>query len=301
MTVKSSINYGGILRKHRRIPVKGEVTVQVNETVNSSKIIAFGTMLNPKIHEVKVFRDLNIFPDEVAKFLQKKAGDIVRKGEEIAIRKYFFNRIIKKSISPVDGKVESFHEIMETVFVREPPIKVITKAHIPGKVIEIIPQEGAVIEAKADVINGVFGVGGEKTGILIKIVDDPKQLITEEIITDEYKGKILLGGSSITLNALKMAEKKKVSGIIVGGVDEKDLTEFLGYELGLGFTGQEEIGLTLILTDGFAADSMNCEVFRMMVSNENKHIYIDGTTQIRSVIKRPEIIIPITDTPTLNV
>jgi hypothetical protein len=67
------------------------------------------------------------------------------------------------------------------------------------------------------------------------------------MITNEYKGKILLGGSSITLNALKMAEKKNVSSIIVGGVDEKDLTEFLGYELGVGFAGQEGIGLTLTL------------------------------------------------------
>jgi hypothetical protein len=298
MTVKrarASIEYGVTLRKIRRIPVKGEVTVQENEIVNSSKIIAFGTMLNPKIHEVKVFRDLNIFPEEVEKFLQKNVGDIVRKGEEIAIRKYFFNRIIKKSLSPVDGNVELIYEKLGAVFIREPPIKVMINAHIPGKVVEIIPQEGAVIEAKADVINGVFGVGGEKSGTLIKIVDNPKQLITEEMVSDEYKGKILLGGSLITLNALKIAEKKNVSGIIVGGVDEKDLTEFLGYELGLGFTGQEGIGLTLILTDGFAVDAMNDEVFKMMGSNENKHVYIDGTTQIRSVKKRPEIIIPITD------
>ena len=171
MTVKTSIMYEVTLRKNRRIPVKGKVTVQENETVNSSKIIAYGTMLNPKIHEVKIFRDLNIFPEEIEKFIQKNEGDIVRKGESIAIRKYFFNMITKKSLSPVDGIVELIFKIMGSVFIREPPIKAMINAHIPGKVVKIIPQEGAIIEVKADLIKGVFGVGGEKSGTLIKIVD----------------------------------------------------------------------------------------------------------------------------------
>ena len=110
---------------------------------------------------------------------------------------------------------------------------------------------------------------------------------------ETHGGKILVGGSIVTLDALKKAVKLGVSGIITGGVDQKDLTDFIGRELGMGVTGVEEAGLTLIVTEGFGVYPMKAETFRFLRSHEGSRASADGTTQIRQRMLRPEIIIPL--------
>jgi hypothetical protein len=250
-------------------------------------------MINPNICEVRVFLDLGVDPASVERYLLKREGDHVKKNEIIALRKYFFGRKTKKSKSPIDGTIELFSRISGRILIREAPIEVKVKAHIPGTITNIIQDEGAVIETRAVTLKGVFGIGGENTGILETAVENPMQELSPDDLKSDMRGKILLGGSFISLEALKSAEKIGVSGIIVGGVDEKDLTEFLGYELGVGFTGQENIRLTLILTEGFGVKTMREQTFDNLKKCAGKLTCIDGTTQIRTITQRPEIIIPL--------
>jgi hypothetical protein len=117
--------------------------------------------------------------------------------------------------------------------------------------------------------------------------------LTSSDIIPEHSGKILVGGSVVTLDALREAVKQGVKGIIVGGVDQKDLTYFLGYEIGLGVTGGEDIGLTLILTEGFGVNPIPDTVFDEFNELTGRMVCIDGSTHIRSRALRPEIIIPL--------
>jgi hypothetical protein len=216
----------------------------------------------------------------------------VKKDEIIAIRKYLFGRKKKVSKSPIDGNIEVLSNLSGRILVRGSPIEVKVKAHIPGIITELIPDEGAVIETRAVTFNGVFGIGGENTGILEIAVDNPLQELTQDDLKSGMTGKILLGGSFISVEVLKLAENIGVSGIIVASVDEKDLTEFLGYELGVGFTGNENTRLTLILTEGFGKQKMKEQTFNNLRKFEGKLVCLDGTTQIRIRTRRPEIIIP---------
>jgi hypothetical protein len=106
------------------------------------------------------------------------------------------------------------------------------------------------------------------------------------------KGRIIVGGSVVTLNAIRKAVEIGAKGLIVGGLDQKDLTEFLGYEIGLGVTGNEDIGLSVIITEGFGINPMNQSSFELLMKSRDKLACINGSTQIRSRMQRPEIIIP---------
>jgi hypothetical protein len=98
---------------------------------------------------------------------------------------------------------------------------------------------------------GVFGVGGEALGELTTVAESPGEPLTTEMIGEGLRGKVLVGGSIVTIEALRKASKIGVSGIVSGSVDQKDLTEFLGHEIGMGVTGDEDINFTLIVTEGF--------------------------------------------------
>ena len=282
-----------LVRKVRRIPAQGEVLVGVGDAVEPEEVLVRGTVRNPDIREVKVYAKLGIEPDEVERYMLKEEGDEVKEDEVIAIYRAFFGRFTRTCRSPMDGTIDVFMKKSGQVFIRGMPIPVEARAHVPGRVVEVIPGEGAVVEANAALVNGVFGVGGEARGELAFAVNGPGEPLTTEVMDETHGGKILVGGSIVTLDALKKAVKLGVSGIITGGVDQKDLTDFIGRELGMGVTGVEEAGLTLIVTEGFGVYPMKAETFRFLRSHEGSRASADGTTQIRQRMLRPEIIIPL--------
>jgi hypothetical protein len=282
-----------LIRKVRRMPAQGEVFVDVGEVVEAETVIASGTVKNPAAEEVKVFAKLGVDPDQTERYMLKKEGDQVAKDEVIAIYRAFFGRLTKICRSPIDGFIEVFVKSAGRVRIRGNPIPVEVKAYIPGRIAEVIPGEGAVVETRGALVNGVFGVGGEALGELFFAVDQPEEALTTEAMGEGLEGKVLVGGSVVTLAALRRAAEKGVSGVITGGVDQKDLTEFLGHEIGVGVTGAERVGLTLIVTEGFGVYPMRDETFSLLRSHEGRQASIDGTTQIRQRMLRPEIIIPL--------
>ena len=282
-----------LVRKVRRIPAPGKVLVSVGDLVEPETVLAKGTVRNPDVREIRVNEELGVAPEEVKKYLLKGEGDEVKEGEAIAIHRSFFSRFTRVCRSPIDGTIEVISDTSGRALIRGRPIPMVVKAHVAGRVLEIIPDQGAVIETRAAFIQGVFGVGGEAVGELVTVVESPSEIVTTETVSEEHGGKIVVGGSFITLEALRKAAATGMKAIIVGGVDEKDLTEFLGYEIGLGITGQEKTNLTLILTGGFGVHPMDERVFNLLKSLGGRQACVDGSTQIRTRMLRPEIIIPL--------
>jgi len=280
------------IRKTRRIPVNGDVLVKVGDSVRPETVVARGIVVNPEIRKVIVYGQLGIDPGDLEKYMLKDDGDEVKKDEVIAIHRSFFGRSTRVCRSPVDGTIEAVSGSSGSVLIRGKPIPVEAKAHIPGKVVEIVAGEGAIIECRGTFMHGVFGIGGETTGELAIPVSRSNDDLTSELISGEHKGKIIIGGSSATVDALRKAVNTGVNGIVVGGVGQRDLTDFLGYEIGLGITGKEEVGLTLIITERFGTHPMDERIFDLLRSSEGKRASIDGSTQIRTRILRPEIILP---------
>jgi hypothetical protein len=194
--------------------------------------------------------------------------------------------------SPTDGFVETVSDISGQIIVRQHPISVKIDAYVKGKVVEVMENEGAVIQCKAAFIQGIFGVGGETHGDLKVLVSSPEEQLTEDKISQEDAGKVLVGGALITKKALEKAIEVGAAGIVAGGIKDTDLIEILGFEIGVAITGQEEIGTTLIITEGFGEMGMSPRTFELLQEFEGYRVAINGATQIRAGVMRPEVIIP---------
>ena len=88
------------------------------------------------------------------------------------------------------------------------------------------------------------------------------------------------------------AKELGVAGLVVGGIHDKDLRALLGYDLGVAITGTEQVGFTLILTEGFGTIPMAAKTFKLLSAHAGRKASISGATQIRAGVIRPEIIIP---------
>ena len=278
------------LRKIRELPIPGKVHVKEGDIVDYDTIVAEMEMLGEP-HMVKVNLLLRVDAKDVGKQMLKEVGDEVKKGEVIAQYIALFGLIKRYVMSPIDGILESVGA-SGWVTIRAPPVFVNLKAYIPGKVVEVIQEKGVVIETNATFIQGIFGIGGETHGTLRILVDAPEDVLTAEMITSKEKGSVIVGGSYITLEAIRKAVEEGVAGIVVGGFDGDDLTKFLGYEMGIAITGEEEIGLTLVITEGFGRINISPHTFDLLKQFDGREACINGETQIRAGVIRPEIIIP---------
>ena len=282
---------GMTIEKERRLPLEGEVLVQAGVTVKAEDVVAKAD-LPGNVQLVNVANLLSVPPEEIAEYMLKSVGEVVSEDEIIATTKGLFGFFKSQARSPIDGTIEAVSDVTGQVILREPPIPVEVKAYTDGTVTETVPNEGVTVETYGTYIQGIFGIGGETVGNLTVVAESPSDALTAEQIQSGHQDNILVGGSLVTTDAIQTAIQNGVKGIIAGGIDDADLRELLGYELGVAITGSEEIGITLVVTEGFGSVAMAEHTFTLLKAREGMKTSINGATQIRAGVVRPEIVIP---------
>lgn len=289
-TIRSVVN------KTRKLPIHGNVLVRHGDRVSPDTIIA-EAMVRGDAHIIRASSSLGIDPDQLGGHILKREGEEVQKDEIIASYKALFGLINRDCRSPVDGTIEIVSNVTGQVVIRERSSSIDLRAFVPGVVVEVLPNQGAVIECQAAYLQGIFGIGGETHGELRMVSRGPEEILDEEQIGPECQGKILVAGARVTGDALKQAVKAGARGVVVGGIEDKDLTDFLGYEIGVAITGSEDVGLTLIVLEGFSNMPPSKKTFEILNRFAGRQACINGATQIRAGVIRPEIIIPLDEAP----
>jgi len=280
------------ISKRRLLPIPGEVLVEEGDEVTSSTVVA-KTHLPGKVHTVNVVNALGISPGDIKNYMSKKEGEWVEEGEAIAENRPLIKWFKTQVKSPIRGMVENISDLTGQVLLREPSKPLELKAYIDGTVTEVFAGQGVTVDTICTFIQGIFGIGGESEGILDMANQSPEEILTADIIKEEHKGRVLVGGSLLEKEAFRRATAVGVKGVIVGGVNDEDLKEFMKCDIGIGITGTEDVEFTLIITEGFGKIAMAKKTFELLASKAGKKASLNGTTQIRAGVIRPEIIIPL--------
>jgi hypothetical protein len=287
-----------VVEKLRRLPLKGEVLVEAGASVLPDTVVA-RTELPGLMQTVRMAERLGVEPKDVAEALCVRQGDRVRKGDLLAQTKGLFGRLFRTQVnSPTDGTVELISPLTGHVGIREAPTPVERTAYIRGVVSRVLPEEGVVVTCRGALAQGIFGVGGERLGE-IAVTAGPDEMLTEQNLTEAHRGKIVVGGSGVTGGALRRAAVVGLAGVVCGGVVDRELMDYLaealgrpGYDIGVAITGQEPIPFTLVLTEGFGDIRMAARTYALLKSLVGQVASINGATQIRAGVIRPEVIVP---------
>lgn len=249
-------------------------------------------MLPGYLQTIRLTEKLGVEPREIHDFSKVEVGDRVEKEQLVGQTNGIWGFFKTFVHSEFEGEVEGLSEVTGNMLIREAPIPVDMLAYIEGTVKEVLPEEGAIIETRGAMVQGIFGIGGEGNGPVRVAVASHSDVLDAIHIQDGDKGKILVGGSGVTFEALKRANEIGVQGILVGAVRDVDLTELLGYDIGVAITGQEDVATTLVVTEGFGQLAMAERTFKLLQTLEGKSASINGATQIRAGVIRPELIAP---------
>jgi hypothetical protein len=277
------------IRKTRRLPVKGEVIVKTGDSVESTSVVA-KVDLPGTLAVIKAAPLLGCAPEQLRNFCLVDAEDSVKRDQLIAMRKVFFGLVTNRARSPIDGTVEYISNLSGNIGVRGKPKPLSCNAFISGTIVDVIEEEGVVVETTGALVQGIFGVGGERHGKL-EWIDNGSEVLTAADITEDHRNKILLHNGRLDGSLLEATVEHGVLGLIGASIIDSELMAYLGFDIGVAVTGEEDIPFTLIVTEGFGQLTMPERTESLLRKLCGSNAAINGATQIRAGVIRPELIV----------
>lgn len=305
LTVKEQM-YG--YADHFVSPVRGVIE---NINFDSGTLILHEVQdYSEKPVKVKISDRLGIKPSHVKGYLKVREGDFVYTGDLLAACRLDRSNKTQammadkmsadKMADPVDRRADSatYNSILApaTGSVTDIDIKKGTitihynkkalkhYAGITGEVINILPAREVDIKYSGTKMQGIVGFGSQAMGKL-QYHENINQIKAPQSDT------ILVIKEQVDLKGLKKIAELGYKGLVAPSIHYRQLTAFTGEDIGVALTGNENIPFPIVITQGFGNFPMPEEYCRFFQQKIGSHIFIDGHTQIRAGVIRPQIII----------
>lgn len=246
------------IRRERRLPIPGKVRVQRGEVVDAATVLAVAEQ-PAGVVIVDIARALKVSPQRATAYLQRKPGASVRAQEVLARRRIWLGLRTLRARSPVDGEI-----VMAAggkVLIRAGTRSLELRAGFPGRVVEVLPDYGAVIETTGALIQAFWSSGADFSG-MIRIVTSGAEPLRARAIDPVAQGTIVVGGAWIEPSALEQAERLQVRGIIAGSM-EASLLPML-----------RELSFPVVLTEGFGRLPMHPGIFRILSMYQGREAFV---------------------------
>lgn len=247
------------VRKERLLPRSGQVLVRAGEILSAEDLIG-RCHPQPRWHCVDVAQQLGLTPEAAETALQKHPGDVVEKGEFLAVRKGglgLFRRVCK---APATGTVVAYHA--GRLLIEEQGESQDVRALVRGRVVHVRLGLGAVIEVRGAYLRGAWGAGPSSYGVLKVLVDTPTTPLLIKDIDIGAHGAVIAGGWCADGDVLRQAEQVQARGIILGSLDI-DLRPLA-----------EKLAIPVVITEGFGGIPMNPEAFDLLRSYHGRDVSV---------------------------
>lgn len=280
---------------HRRLPAQGDILVRIGSRVEPDDTIGQTTIPQPAVF-LDVAGTLGVEPQDVPRRVKRNVG------ERVAAQQVLAKRGNRRCAAPTTGTLSVIDGETGIVVITPDPVTSTVAASVRGYVADVTPGRAVLIETAAAVIQGVFGVGSEQFGVLRLLVTDRNDMITPEMIDARSAYAIIIGGAGITADALRKAQQEQVRGVIVGGIDQAELQNFVQSQTNGAWQGDwyafgqqpmPEIVPTLLVTEGFGVHPMAEPLFDLLTRYDRQEAFLDGRMTVWSPMERPRLVIPL--------
>ena len=261
--------------RERVLPVAGNVAARLNQKVTPTDVIAEAKWAREHIL-LDVAGVLGVTADEADQLMKCQVGDHVAASQELAVGSGLFPRSIR---APREGRVAAAGggEILLEV----DEVRYELRAGIPGTVIEVIPERGAVIQTAGALIQGVWGNGRVDEGVLVNLADKPDAVMSAARLDVSLRGSVILTGMCRDAESLQAAAQLPVRGLIVSSIFPSLLPL------------AREMHYPILVTDGFGSMPMNAAAYRLLTTNAKREVILNAEMYDRYSGARPEAIIPL--------
>jgi hypothetical protein len=266
----------------RTLRGKGILSVKEGQQVSPDEIIGEAST-SSGFRTMNLSELLSVSPHEVGKYLVAKLNKRIFRGELLAFKKGWMLSSKKVITSPTDGVLDFFNQETGEVRIAFLPKKSKLPAGVYGLVEEVDKEKGQVkIKTLVSRIYGMLGSGRSRDGTL-HILGKKDDLIAKSEVQKDYAGYILVGGSLFFKDTISAAISTGVSGIITGGIEAKDYRSMAGGRLIFPKKLDNDIGISLVVCEGFGSIPLGDDVFELLSEYEGKFVFMDGNKGIISL------------------
>lgn len=283
----------------REFPSHANIHVKVGDTVTPDKVIAdYETSRGFRVFHVA--QTLKVSGTQVKKYLKKQVGQKIYLGEILAKRHRIGPLKNYEVRSPINGVVQSVSDKGD-VTVSILPVHVSQAALYWGVITKISDKDDgqssqtSVDSAKAVTVSietqmiylyGVMGSGKKREGRLA-VLCDATDFLLPHYIDVSSENAIIISGALVERGVLERALKIKTVGIVAGGIHLKDAAS-MGVKTADDPHYGTDIGITLILTEGFGPTSINHDQFTYLSQFNNRYVSIDGNGGFIAIPLKPD-------------
>jgi hypothetical protein len=278
--IKRRIEEGQKQLLERSLETPGKILVKKGDKVKTEDIIAEG-VLTSGFRSIALSDILGVRPKEAGRFILKKEGEKVRPGEIIAQKRGFFGLSKKTVSSPIEGTFGGYDSESGTLRLEFLPKIQRLAAICDGEVEEVPDRKTVIISCAVSKVYGVCGSGRTREGVL-RIIAKEDDFLLPSAIDESCSGSVIVGGALVSKAALNKAIAVGVSGIIAGGINARDFFEIGGVSTSPFWTSSD-IGLTLILTEGFGRCGMSAGIFSHLEKHKDRYVLIDGDKAVLTI------------------
>ena len=166
----------------------------------------------------------------------------------------------------------------------------IVPAGMYGRVVDITPRGGVVIEGQAALVRGGIGAGNQVAGIL--------NIVQEDTLNRQLPAGVILAiAGTLSFTMMRQALLAGVSGIVAGSIAIRDFEGFLRTDL-LSLLDDKDVeqaqatlpAMTVLFTEGLGTTSMAESVLRTLQQHQGSVVSLLGITSTRQGIV-PELIL----------
>jgi Uncharacterized protein conserved in archaea (DUF2118) len=262
------------VRRARLLPTNGRVLVKAGQSVTASDVVA-ETRLHNKHVLVDVQRDLNLTSAaETREVIDRKLGERVQEGDVIAETGKLFRRVVRAPVSGVIVMISNGQVLLEA---DQPPFRL--KAGMDGEVIEVLPEQGVLVETNGALIQGVWGNGKVSQGLLLNLTKTPGDELTPSRMDVSMRGGIAFSGWCGRPESLEIAAQLPLRGLILGSIMP-----------GL-IPIAKKMDLPILVLEGFGQIAINNIAYDLLTTNVQRNIALNTAAWNSFTGARPEAVI----------
>ncbi len=260
-------------QRERLLPASGRIVARRGQQVNPTDVVA-EARLRPEHVLFDIARGLGLQPSDADHYIQRRAGDEVGEGDVLAGPVGIGRRVIR---TPHSGTVvvagggqvllELEGEFTELL------------AGYPGTVVDIIGDQGVLIESIGSLLQGVWGNGRINYGLLNLLARAPEDELIPGMMDVSLRGSVIMGGYCSDEKVLQAGEDLPIRGMILASMDSALVPVARG------------ASYPIVVLEGFGKLPMNQDAFNILISGSRREasLVAEPWDQIKNI--RPEVVI----------
>jgi len=263
------------IQRTRRLPFPGQVLVKEGDSVYTNDVIAEADISNG-VRVLNLSLALNLPPEEAEACVVRELGGELQKGDIIAQSEGVISRLVR---APADGRLMDVSCGRVVLITQKITCQV--RAGMIGQVSEVIPEYGAVIQARGSLIQGLWGNGKLGEGVLTILDNIQESRLEAAALEGVERGRLLAAGVCLQRDVLDIAVKRGAAGMILNRMAPELIKQAV------------ELPIPLIVLGGFGPGQPDRKMLEVLNAGAGKTACVNASEVDYLKGQRPEVILPV--------